>query len=191
MSGLKNVPNEGAYLIAINHISIFEAPFVAAFWPVPPEIAGASVIWNRPGQSLLARFYGGIPVYRGQYDRRMIETVILVLKSGYPLLIAPEGGRSHVPGMRKAHPGVAYLMDKAGVPVVPVGVIGSTEDYFQKAIRGRRPTIGMCIGEPIHLPSITEKGSKRRERRQQNADYVMREIANLLPPEYRGVYADP
>jgi 1-acyl-sn-glycerol-3-phosphate acyltransferase len=188
--GLENVPREGAYLIAINHISIYEAPFVVAFWPVAPEVAGASIIWNRPGQSLLARMYGGIPVHRGQYDRRMIDSTVNALQSGYPLLIAPEGGRSHTPGMRKANPGVAFLMDKARVPVIPVGVIGTTEDYFEKAIRGRRPIIRMRIGEPIVLPPLEGKGTSRRELRQRNADLVMFRIAALLPPEYRGVYAD-
>jgi 1-acyl-sn-glycerol-3-phosphate acyltransferase len=190
VTGLENVPREGSYLIAINHISIYEAPFVVAFWPVAPEVAGASVIWNRPGQSLLARMYGGIPVHRGQYDRRMVESAVNALQSGYPLLIAPEGGRSHTPGMRKANPGVAYLMDKANVPVIPVGVVGSTEDYFEKAIRGKRPKIGMHIGKPIVLPQVEGKGASRREIRQRNTDMVMCRIAVLLPPEYRGVYAD-
>jgi 1-acyl-sn-glycerol-3-phosphate acyltransferase len=191
ITGLDNVPREGAYLIAINHISIFEAPFIVAFWPIAPEIAGAAVVWKRPGQSQLARIYGGIRVHRGQYDRRMVESSIAALESGYPLLIAPEGGRSHTPGMRKANPGVAFLMDKAGVPVVPVGVIGSTEDYLENAIRGKRPTIGMNIGEPFVLPHLEGKGATRREFRQRNADMVMFEIAALLPPEYRGVYSDP
>jgi 1-acyl-sn-glycerol-3-phosphate acyltransferase len=190
ITGLENVPEDGSYLIAINHISIYEAPFVVAFWPVAPEVAGASVVWNRPGQSLLVRMYGGIPVHRGLYDRRMLESAVSALRSGYPLLIAPEGGRSHTPGMQKANPGVAYLMNKANVPVVPVGVVGSTEDYFENAIRGKRPTIGMRIGKPFLLPSGFGKGATRREERQQNADFIMHRIAELLPHEYQGVYAD-
>jgi len=190
VTGRENVPREGAYLIAINHVSIYEAPLMVAFWPVAPEVAGASVIWKRPGQSLLARLYGGIPVHRGEYDRRLIDAILAALQSGYPLLIAPEGGRSHTPGMRQAHPGVAYLMDKANAPVVPVGVFGSTEDYFNRAKRGERPTIGMRIGKPFTLSPVVGKGAARRSLRQQNADLVMAHIAALLPPEYRGVYAD-
>lgn len=191
ISGLENVPERGAYLIAINHVSIFEAPFVVAFWPVAPEVAGAAVVWNRPGQSILAHLYGGIPVQRDQYDRQMVEETLKALQDGFPLLIAPEGGRSHTPGMRKANPGVAYLVEKGRVPVVPVGVFGSTEDYFDNAIRGKRPTIGMRIGEPMHLPPIEGKGASRRVLRQRNADLVMYRIAALLPPEYHGVYANP
>ena len=191
ITGTQNVPVRGAYLIAINHISIYEAPFVVAFWPIAPEIAGAAEVWKRPGQSLLARLYGGIQVQRDQYDRQMIEKTLNTLKSGYPLLIAPEGGRSHIPGMRQANPGIAYLMDKANVPVIPVGVFGSTEDYFEKAIRGKRPKIGMHIGRAMSFPPVEGKGIHRRELRQRYADQIMYQIAALLPSDYHGVYANP
>ncbi len=190
ITGRENVPAVGAYLIAVNHISLFEAPLVCSFWPVAPEAMGAVEIWERRGQSTLARWYGGIPVHRGEFDRQLIETVLAVLQSGRPLLIAPEGGRSHTPGMRRALPGVAYLMDKAGVPVVPVGIVGSTDDFLQRALRARRPTIAMHIGKPIQLPPIEGRGAARHQALQANADLVMREIAALLPSEYRGVYAE-
>jgi 1-acyl-sn-glycerol-3-phosphate acyltransferase len=92
--------------------------------------------------------------------------------------------------MRRAEPGVAYLMDKARVPVVPVGVIGSTDDFLKRGLNGERPEIVMNIGKPLSLQSAKEKGINRRDARQRNADFVMTKIAALLPLEYRGVYAD-
>jgi 1-acyl-sn-glycerol-3-phosphate acyltransferase len=190
IQGLENVPRRGPYMIAINHISLYEAPFVVAFWPQEPEAVGASDVWNRTGQSTLVRWYGGIPVHRGEYDRRLVDTMLKVLQSGKPLLIAPEGGRSHTPGLRRAFPGVGYVMDKASVPVVPVGVIGSTDDFLRRALRGERPPLVMNIGKPIHLSPVTGNVEERRLARQQNADLVMAHIAALLPDDYRGVYAD-
>lgn len=190
ISGLENVPPQGAYLIAINHVSLYEAPFLLAFWPVAPEAVGASDIWKRRGQSALASLYGGIPVHRGEYDRHLIESICTVLRSGRPLLIAPEGGRSHTPGMRRALPGVAFVVEKAGVPVVPVGIVGTTDDFLKVALRGKRPLLEMRIGPPIHLPSAERSGLNRRDLRQQNADLIMRNIAALLPREYQGVYAE-
>jgi len=190
ITGLENVPKKGAYLIAINHISLFEAPLVTSFWPTAPEVAGAVEVWERPGQALLARWYGGIPVHRGQYDRQLIETALSALRSGYPLLIAPEGGRSHEIGMRRAQPGVAYFIDEARLPVIPVGVVGSTDDFLARCLRWERPTIEMHIGKPFELLPIEGKGQARREMRQRNADLVMAQIAALLPPGYRGIYAD-
>ncbi|MEJ2601032.1 MAG: 1-acyl-sn-glycerol-3-phosphate acyltransferase [Anaerolineales bacterium] len=80
--GIENVPDNGAYLLAINHVSLYEPPFILAFWPTPLEAAGAVEIWERPGQNILIRLYGGIPVHRGDYDRNLIETMLAVLKSG-------------------------------------------------------------------------------------------------------------
>ncbi len=189
IDGVENIPQQGAYIIAINHISIYEPPFMLAFWPVAPEAVGAVDIWERHGQSLLARLYGGIQVHRGQYDRKLLDTILAALRSGLPVLIAPEGGRSHLPGMRRALPGVAYIIEQAGVPVIPVGVVGTTSDFFSRAIHGKRPRLEMHIGKPVCLPSIAGKGKARREARQENADSIMMQIASLVPEEYRGVYA--
>jgi 1-acyl-sn-glycerol-3-phosphate acyltransferase len=186
--GLENVPVSGPYLIAINHVSLYEPPFMLAFWPVAPEAVGAVDIWSRTGQALLARLYGGIPVHRGEFDRQLLDKMSAALSVGLPLLIAPEGGRSHKPGMRRALPGVAYVMDQVRAPVVPVGVVGTTDDFFQRALRGGRPRLEMRIGKPIYLPPITVKGSDRRVARQRNVDMIMANIAALLPDEYKGVY---
>ena len=189
VSGRENVPQRGAYLIAFNHISIFEPPLICAFWPIAPEVMGAAEIWDRPGQSLLARWYGGVPVHRDQYDRRLIEKALEILSSGYPLVIAPEGGRSHTPGLRPAHHGVAFLMNKAKVPVVPVGIVGNTEDFLKRAFHGERPVIEMRIGRLFYIDPVETPDLSRHEIRQQQADSVMIQIAALLPAEYRGVYA--
>jgi 1-acyl-sn-glycerol-3-phosphate acyltransferase len=190
ITGRKNVPLRTPYIAAINHISLFEAPFVGAFWPEQMEVIGASDIWDRPGQNILARLWGGIPVHRGDYDRAAMDGVLSALRGGFPLLIAPEGGRSHKPGMRQAMPGIAYIAEQTGLPIVPVGIVGTTDDFWQKATKGMRPKLEMHIGKPIRLPPVQGKGAERRESRQRNADLVMRSIAGYLPEEYRGVYAE-
>ena len=190
ITGKKNVPLHTPYIAAINHVSLFEAPFIGAFWPEQLEVIGASDVWDRPGQNILARMWGGIPVHRGDYDRAALEGVLSALRAGLPLLIAPEGGRSHAAGLRKAKPGIAYITEHTGLEVIPVGIVGTTEDFWQKASKGKRPKLEMRIGKSIQLPPVEGKGADRRESRQSNADLVMRHIAGLLPEEYRGVYAD-
>lgn len=189
IQGRENVPKEGPYIIVMNHVSYFEPPFVLAFWPICPEAAGAVEIWERPGQNVLARLYGGIQVHRGEYDRQLIDKMLGVLRSGKPLLLAPEGGRSHRLGMLRALPGVAYLADLAQTDVVPVGIVGSTDDFLSQALHGKRPQIEMRIGRPFRLPPLEGKGEARRKARQDNADRIMLQIADLLPPEYHGEYA--
>jgi 1-acyl-sn-glycerol-3-phosphate acyltransferase len=184
------VPYGGPYVVAINHISLYDPPLAAAFWPEVLEIIGASDVFDRPGQGQLLRLYGVIPVHRGEYDRTLLKRVVSIIKAGRPLLIAPEGGRSHATAMRRAYPGVAYIIEETGVPVVPVGLVGTTDDFWQRAKRGERPHLEMRIGLPITLPPIAERGAARREARQRNADLVMKHLAGLLPEDYRGVYAE-
>ena len=174
----------------MNHISIFDPPLAGSFWPEHLEIVGASDVFERPGQGQVLKIYGVIPVHRGEYDRALMQRVIAAINSGHPLLIAPEGGRSHVKAMRPAQPGIAYIVEKTNVPVVPIGIIGTTDDFWQRAKRGEKPQLKMRIGKPIDLPRITEKGAARREARQRNADLVLQHVAGLLPEDYRGVYAD-
>jgi 1-acyl-sn-glycerol-3-phosphate acyltransferase len=188
--GKEDIPYGKPYVVAMNHVSIFDPPFAAAFWPEHLEIIGAEDVFAKPGQGQLLKIYGVIPVHRGDYDRVLLSRIIRILRSGFPMLIAPEGGRSHVTAMQRAKPGVAYIIEKTGVPVLPVGLIGTTEDYWQRSRRGERPLLEMHIGRPIHLPEITARGTERHAARQRNADLVMSYLAGLLPEEYRGVYAE-
>lgn len=190
ITGREHVPFGKPYVVAINHVSIFDPPFAASFWPETLEIIGASDVFAKPGQGQLLKLYGVTPVHRGDYDRSLLEWVVRVIKSGHPLLIAPEGGRSHVTAMRRAKPGIAYMVAATRVPVLPVGLVGTTDDFWQRARRGEKPILEMRIGKPIDLPPIEDKGAARHEARQRNADLVMSYVAGLLPEEYRGIYAE-
>jgi 1-acyl-sn-glycerol-3-phosphate acyltransferase len=137
----------------------------------------------------MVKGFGAIPVKRGEYDRASMETMLAVLRSGRPLMISPEGGRSHDIRMRRAHAGIAYLVDQAEVPVVPVAIEGTHDNSFREALTGKRPPFILRIGKPFSLPPITGKGATRREARQRNADEVMKRIGAMLPEDYHGVYS--
>jgi len=190
ITGKEHVPFGKPYLVAINHVSIFDPPFAGAFWPEQMEIIGASDVFDKPGQGQVLKAYGVIPVHRGDYDRTLFARIVAVINAGYPLLIAPEGGRSHVTAMRRALPGVAYIIEQTKVPVVPAALVGTTEDFWHRATHGDRPSLEMHIGKPITLPENTARGKEKHVVRQSNADLVMRHLAGMLPEEYRGVYAE-
>ena len=188
--GKENIPYGCSYVVAMNHVSIFDPPFVAAFWPEELEIIGAIDVFSKPGQGQLLQLYGVIPVHRGDYDRPLLTKIVNIVKSGRPLLIAPEGTRSHDTAMRRAKPGIAFVVEKTAVPVLPVGLVGTTEDFWQRARRGEKPPLEMRIGKPVTLPPIAARGLEKHTARQKNADLVMSYLAGLLPEEYRGAYAE-
>ncbi len=70
--GVENAPLGKPYVIAINHISIFDPPLSVCFWPEAPEVIGASDVFGKKGQGQLLTMYGVIPVHRGDYDRDLL-----------------------------------------------------------------------------------------------------------------------
>ncbi len=191
VTGLENIPDHNKYIVVFNHVSLVEVPFILAFWPDTLEIIGAAAVWQRSGQSLLARMWAAIQVKRTEFDREVFNQVKLVFEADRPLMISPEGGRSHTPGLRRGKAGIAYIIDKNDDPVVvPVAVVGNTMDFLTQGLRLKRPTIQLIVGEPFNVPHLEGKGEERRIMRQRNTDLIMAHLAALLPESYRGVYRE-
>ncbi len=194
LHGLDHIPRRGPYVVIYNHVSFVDPPFILAFWPTHriETVAAVEVFRRGKGQNLITWLYGAIPLHRGKPDRGQLERLVTVLRSGWPLLLAPEGTRSHTPGMRQGWTGLAYVLDQAGeVPVVPVGVVGSTDEAVQRALRRERPPLEMRVGRPFTLPPLRHWEGPRKRARRLNTDLMMYRLAALLPPEYRGAYAGP
>lgn len=191
LSGFENIPDHNRYIVVFNHVSLVEVPFIAAFWPTILEIIGAVAVWQRSGQSLIAKMWAGIQVKRTEFDREVFKQVELAFQADRPLMISPEGGRSHSPGLRRGKPGVAYIIDRIeNVVVVPVAVVGNTMDFLTQGLRLKRPTIQMIVGEPFSVPPLQGRGEEKRSMRQRNTDLIMAHLAALLPETYRGVYGE-
>ncbi len=188
ITGTENIPEEGAYVIAVNHVSIFEPPLITSFWPHSIEVAGAVEILERPIQSQIMRLYGTIPVHRGRFDRQLLKAMVGRLKAGRPVLIFPEGTRSRKPGLQQASTGAAYIAAKAGVNVLPVGIAG-TAILADEIRKFRRTQLMMSIGEMIDLPTIPWRSAERKEILRLQTDKIMYAIADLLPRAYQGLYA--
>jgi 1-acyl-sn-glycerol-3-phosphate acyltransferase len=186
--GQGNIPTSGAYLVTPNHISIFEPPLLAAFWPSELEIAAAVEILNRPFQSEIMRLYGTVLVHRRQMDRSLITALLQRLAAGSPVLIFPEGMRTHRPGLVTGNTGAAYLAAKAEVAILPVGIAG-TYQLWDRIKRLRRPRIKIRIGPPVVFPRLDLRASARREALKSRTEEIMRAIAKLLPANHQGDYA--
>jgi 1-acyl-sn-glycerol-3-phosphate acyltransferase len=101
--------------------------------------------------------------------------------------MTPEGTRSKTGALIKAKTGVAYLADRAEVPIVPVAITG-TELIMHNLRRLRRPHVTVRVGEIIQLPRI--QTNERSADLRRHTDEIMCRIAAMLPPGYRGFYAD-
>jgi 1-acyl-sn-glycerol-3-phosphate acyltransferase len=184
--GEHNFPANGPYLVATNHLSAFDAPVMLLIVPGRIHMFGADKWRSIPVWGRLIEAMGVIWVNRGTADLDAIKASLKVLQAGGRIAVAPEGTRSPTGVMMEGKPGLAYLADRAKVPIVPVAMWG-TERVAANWKRLRRPTVSCIVGVPITLPSDGRaKGTKLDEL----TDLIMCRIAAMLPAEYRGVYAD-
>ncbi len=186
--GLENLPPDGPYIIVINHLSYFDTPFAYGLLGGDKVTGWAAEKYeHHPVFGLILRIAGGIFIQRGQVDRTAIAAAVQWLKHGGIFAIAPEGTRSKTGSLARGKTGAAFLANEADVPIVPVGLTG-TENVLQAWRQLRRPLLTMHISKPFTLPPLNPEN--RSSDLRQNTDEIMCHIAALVPPEYRGVYAD-
>jgi 1-acyl-sn-glycerol-3-phosphate acyltransferase len=194
VEGRENLPSNGPYLFAINHLSYIDSALVYAL------IGGeqlASWVADKYRHNLiigtLVRLSRPIFIRRGKVDRKALDAAFTALSEGKIFGLAPEGTRSKTGGLQRAKSGAAYLASRSGAPVVPVALIG-TEKTFHDLRHLRRPHITVRIGTPFPVPSLNEASLENLRQRasflRKQTDEIMCQIAALLPPKYRGFYAE-
>lgn len=123
--------------------------------------------------------------------RRSVET----LKGGASVLIFPEGKRSRTGGLLQAKKGVSLIAKRAGAPVVPVALMGTEKlmpinDSDMGGERLYKARVTVRFGKPFRVEELEAETAGAADSRQALVDAMMRRVAALLPPEYRGVYGD-
>lgn len=186
--GRENIPSGGPLIVAFNHLGHLDGPLVISVMPFNVEAIALSDLYNVPVTGQLLRLYGVIPVHRDVFDREVLRRALEVLGSSGVLALAPEARQSPTGALVKAQDGVAYLAMRSGSQILPVALTG-TEKVYSEWKRLRRPRLTLTVGKPFSLPLLTGIGTERRRQLDEATDMVMRRIAALLPPEYRGVYS--
>lgn len=186
-SGRKNMPRSGPVIIVVNHLHLVDPGAVVG--AVSRQIVTLAADKWRIESPLIHWFLkraGAIFVNRGEVDRNALRQCLDVLQHGLALAIAPEGTRSRTGQLQRAKAGVAYIARQADAVIVPIGAWG--QEHLSDWRRLHRPSCHTVIGKPFRLD--LGEGRVSTERLQQLADATMIQVARLLPPEYRGYYAN-
>ena len=144
--GRENLPKEGGFVLAPNHISAIDPVFVviARFWGKRLLImAKEEILQVNPVFTWMFRHVGVVGIERGRGDVNVVDELIGNVQKGQGLLIFPEGTRSKTGQVGKVKSGAFVIASAAGVPMVPCCIIyepGRMKVFCR---------VRVCFGTPI------------------------------------------
>ena len=187
--GLENIPRTGPLIVCPNHSATLDPPLVPAYVPRDDTWSMAKSEYFRSALlRWLFRSYHAFPVVRHTADRAALKKSFDLLKAGEVLIIYPEGTRIESGLLAKPEPGAGFIAQKAGCPVVPVGLTGTRECFPKGARWPRRTHVSITFGKPFVLATRRADGTKVTH--QEASEAIMVAIAELLPPAQRGEFSD-
>jgi len=148
ITGLENIPKEGGYILASNHISNFDPPIVGSWVPRPVYYLAKKELF--PNKLAAAIFYklNCIPVKRGVIDRKAIEDCVTTINKGHIVTIFPEGTRFKNGQLHPPKPGVGIVARKSACAIIPTYLHGTNR--LKDCIRGR---VKMSINYGSTIPA--------------------------------------
>lgn len=192
VSGLENLPAEGAFIVASNHLAFVDSFVIPVVTNRQVRFIARADLWEKTGLfGWAARTFltivGTVPVQRStlRSAQGALGVALDVLRAGDGFGIYPEGTRSRDGRLYNGRSGVAWLAEQSGAPVIPTGLRG-TQHLF---VPGRRlPTlhrITVRFGAPIDFSDIAPSLPAGARRREMTAR-VMDAIAELSGQERAG-----
>jgi 1-acyl-sn-glycerol-3-phosphate acyltransferase len=185
-TGVENVPKHGGCIVASNHN---RGPDIVVMGYAAPRqlyfMAKEELFRNK----FIGKWIGALgafPVKRGQRDSDAFERAVEVVQQGKVLGMYPEGTRSRDGKLQRGRSGVARIALAAKAPIVPAVVINS-EAILRDVLKFQwRPIVTVQFGKPIYPQGDPDDAAAVRRL----TNEMMLAVAELLPPERRGYYAD-
>jgi len=192
IKGIENLPDDRPAIIAANHIGYFDAFFLLTIKKVIYDKNLVVIVAEKYKEYTLYRWavniMGFMFIDRFNSDVKTLKDVIRRLRNNGLLVIAPEGTRSPNAQLIEAQNGAVYLAAKTGALVVPLTATGCSDQMIKDNLWKKKLDVVIEFGKPYTLPAVPKKN--REEFLNQQTDELMSRIAAMLPPSYRGHYAE-
>ena len=155
--GAEKLDPDSSYVVVSNHSSYMDIPALYSALPLEIRFFAKKGLFSIPLLGWHLRRAGHLPVVRGDARaslKSMSEGARLIRARGVSVLLFPEGGRTEA-GIRPFKEGAAYIAIKAGVPVVPVGLVNMRSVLPMHSNLLRPAAIEINIGDPIPTTGMT------------------------------------
>jgi 1-acyl-sn-glycerol-3-phosphate acyltransferase len=169
----RNLPADGAAIIAPNHFSYLDHFFVAVYLRRKVQFMAKSQLFSGPMQVVYNN--GGVfPVRRGHHDEEAFVTAHTILERGGIVVMYAEAGRSRSGELGKPRHGVGRLALESGAPVVPTAIAGTERVRNWKRLQF--PKVTVQFGEPLRFERVEEP---TREQAQAASEIVFDRVKGM------------
>ena len=188
VEGKENVPRKGGVLFLMNHQSMLDPILVHSLSPRLVFSMTKSTQFRKPFMRFLLRNLGGFPTRRYQVDPQAVRVALRYLEEGRAVGIFPEGERSWDARLQPLRRGTVRLVLKAGVPVVPIGVIGAYDVWprwgkfkWLKIPFTDRVPVTVRFGEPLEFGAHDSR-EEREARLEETMETLTRALEEVSRP---------
>jgi len=164
VTGQENIPKSGPFILAANHTSFLDPPLLGFACPRVLHYLARSTLYRNRFFSFLISSLHAIPLDR-EGSALALKKALAVLQRKQALVIFPEGTRSPDGQLQPPRPGIGFIAQKSGAPVIPVFISGSHQALPVGARFIRPAKIRIKIGPPRiwKTPDYAEIGSQIME----------------------------
>nr|WP_211359039.1 lysophospholipid acyltransferase family protein [Nesterenkonia populi] len=192
VTGMENVPTEGGFIVASNHLSFLDSVLIQGIFPRPVSFFAKAEYFTQPGlrgrgMKLFFESFGSVPVDRDKQSGAVEALYGLgdIVGSGSGVGIYPEGTRSRDGRLYRGKNGVGWLALATGAPVIPLGLRGTEQLQAPDSNRVRVRSFEVHAGAPLQFDKMQKQPLKAR--REATAQ-IMDAIAELSGQERVDTY---
>lgn len=174
--GIEKLDPECPYVLVANHSSYYDTPAILASVPLQFRFFAKRGLFQIPFLGAHLNRAGHFPVMSKDPRaslKSMLDGARQIKAKGISVLLFPEGGRS-LATLREFKEGAAHIAIKAGVPLVPIGIVGTRRILPMHGKVIRPGTVRLRVGEPISTSGLSsrDRGALTQQALEQIAEMV-------------------
>jgi 1-acyl-sn-glycerol-3-phosphate acyltransferase len=182
----ERVPTSGAVILASNHASFLDPPFVGSPLKREASFLARDTLFKNPIARWVLTRWQAIPVDRDGSSASGLKRILAALEAHRAVILFPEGTRTRDGNLQRVRSGVGLLVVKSGAPVVPVRVWGSFEAWGRHVKIPRPKQLTVKYGPPLDFSALREEAAHCSKERlkaiyEEIATEIMAAIGRLEP----------
>ncbi len=144
----------GGVILAANHRSFLDPFVIGCCIGRPIYFVAKQELFKHPLVGWILNCLGAFPVRRAEADEDSVETSLILLERGDPVVIFPEGTRVTAGSLAQPKRGVGRLALQSGAAVVPIAITGS--EHARDGWKIKPVKVHLRCGPPLTFPQVTD-----------------------------------